>query len=153
MTTRLLVALLALTAMAGCAPNTRGDASPSTPAEGAFDPQGEGYEPVILGQDALSFLHRSTVQRNGQRVRAWFINNSAPNSGQPFASMRVQMEFDCRERLFRPVTSTVYDRAGAKGRILAHLPSTHERPWQPVPPGSLGEHQLDSACKPTAART
>jgi hypothetical protein len=64
--------------------------------------------------------------------------------GRGFLSMRVQQQFDCKEKRMRVLDQTYFDRNMANGNVV-YFDST-EGSWEPVAPETNGKFLWKTAC-------
>jgi hypothetical protein len=98
------------------------------------------------------YVESATIRKNGNMVEIWqlFDEKTAETvAGITYMSSKDQEEFDCKEKLARPLYSTYHSGNMGRGEIVF----TNETPgnsiygnWTPVMPGTIIETLWKFAC-------
>ena len=97
----------------------------------------------------------TTIRRTGNMVKMWNLFDFKtveaaafavrPATGlKPFLSYRTQTEYDCKEGQYRWLFIDYFSGNMARGETLGRV--SDPSPWEPVPPGSIGELEWKFAC-------
>lgn len=98
----------------------------------------------------MRFLQNpETLRRSGDVVKVWelidFRSTQMRPHLKPFRSIRIQMEYDCRDEVSRRVALSLHGGNLAQGEIVHD--DTDYGIWRPVPPDTAAAALLKSACK------
>lgn len=97
-------------------------------------------------EDRVVYVDGGTMSININGVsRLWLLTEfRAPKEYPPnmVYSYKDLSEFDCRKRLSRNKSATLYDD---KGNVIAHIGDLGD-PWDDVVPDTVGEDNFDVAC-------
>lgn len=98
---------------------------------------------VVQDKDAVQFIDRSTIKKDGEVLQFWSRTYSRTNyklNGVQYTT--VKYRHDCRQELY------------SLNYILAQLKtgkSQYEGPfqddWQPAPPGTIAQTRMNFVCK------
>ena len=66
-------------------------------------------------------------------------------NGKPYASQKLQSEYDCRDVRWRMLHFSWYSRNMGAGEMVEYLADSYK--WDPVPPGSGVEVLWQFACE------
>lgn len=96
---------------------------------------GEGYE---------RYIDRDTIDREGDLVRVWEVDNNAVADASGVLSLRSRTEYDCSSRRYRVVHLSGHTREMTDGDVVFSNAVSGE--WRPVAPETLGEVSMELAC-------
>jgi hypothetical protein len=103
---------------------------------------------VVEGNKETIYASPSSIHKDGNKVKMWSIQDyKMPKSvvwGSVY-SIKVQVEYDCKEELSRLTYFSAYSKNMAKGEIL--YSSTSIDDWTPSAPDSTGIVVFKYACK------
>jgi hypothetical protein len=100
-----------------------------------FGDGGEGYE---------RYIDRNTIDRDGDLVRVWEVDNNAVADASGVVSLRSHTEYDCQARRYRIVHLSGHTREMTEGDVVFSRAMASE--WRPVAPETLGEVSMEMAC-------
>ena len=107
---------------------------------------------VVQSSNGTDFyIDFETVKVEGSKRKAWQLSNYSTLQsigGYEFSSMRVRVEFDCKEEKSRFLTLSVFSSPNASGKPLV----TNYEPaiWQDLAPSTTGWNILKLVCKAPA---
>jgi len=96
---------------------------------------GEGYE---------RYIDRETIDRDGDLVRVWEVDNNAVADASGVVSLRSRTEYDCSSRRYRIVHLSGHTQQMTDGDVV--FSKTVNGEWRPVAPETLGEVSMEMAC-------
>jgi hypothetical protein len=112
------------------------------------NPAGAAWQNVDAHGGMRFFQDPESQRRNGDVVRVWelidFRSVQVRPHLKPFRSIRIQMEYDCRDELARRVTLSMHGGNLAQGEIVHD--DTDYGTWRPVPPATAAAALLKAAC-------
>ena len=109
-----------------------------------------GWTAVTTVEGTTFYVDLSTVQKTSRTVKMWnLLNYTKPQPGidglKRYLSMKRQEEYDCRMRQVQTLYLSTHTGAMGGGEV-AFL-ATYKSDWDPIPPGSVGEAMMKTACK------
>lgn len=96
---------------------------------------GDGYD---------RYIERETIQRDGNLVRVWEVDDTAAPDSYGVHSLRSRTEYDCEERKYRIVYLSAHSDHMTKGSVV--FSGQLDGEWKPVQEDTLGELSMDMAC-------
>lgn len=109
-----------------------------------------------LGRSKNGTIHvdTPTIQRNGDVARVWvmysLITPERSPRNRPYTSTIAQMEYNCREHIYRKTQELYYEDPMAKGEVVESNRIVDE--WErPIPGGlmeSIGPFACEASSKP-----
>ena len=79
--------------------------------------------------------------------RVWELNNLAKASANNIASVKQQVEYDCKDRRYRVIEESSFSERWAKGESLAAAaPSTKPGDWNAIDPGGISQTVFNRVC-------
>ncbi len=107
-------------------------------------PASAGWTFVDESTDVERYLNEEHIDRDGDRVRVWEIDNHALADASGVVSLRSQTEYDCGARRYRIVHLSGHTQPMTEGAVVFSKAVDGE--WRPVAPQSLGEASMEIAC-------
>jgi hypothetical protein len=98
------------------------------------------------------FIDKSTIRKNGTKVKAWFLNDmkipSKNNEEKYYSSVKRLSEFDCKNETNIGLASVgTADNMGGGAVVFSYTyDDRKEFPAQPIVPGSIGEAMFKAVC-------
>jgi len=111
----------------------------------------DGWEYAANTDDAIVFIHRSSIRRSEGFVEAWFMTNhvvplqDTSNANEYYSSSKSLMSYDCDNRRTRLISGTNYSRLSGGGETLDTC-CISPIDSRPIAPGTVGEAQMKAAC-------
>ena len=108
------------------------------------------WELTQLNDTEVMYHDKSTIRRNSAIARMWTMTDFLEKqleSGKPYKSQITQFSYDCKSETAKLITTTIY--SGSKGQgvvVSSYFDKDNLQSWNPVVPGSLGEHEWKIAC-------
>lgn len=96
---------------------------------------GDGYE---------RYIDRETIDREGNLVRVWEVDNNTVADASGVVSLRSRTEYDCNSRRYRIVHLSGHTREMTEGDVVFSKAIDGE--WRPIAPETLGEVSMEMAC-------
>ena len=99
------------------------------------------------------FIDKSSIRKNGTRVKAWFLNDmkipSKNSDGTYYLSKKIFNEFDCKNETNIGLALVATSENMGKGAVVFSYTNDDARKFspQPIVPGSIGESMLKAACE------
>ena len=89
---------------------------------------------------------RQTGPMNTMR-RVWELNNLAKASANNIASVKQQVEYDCKDRRYRVIEESSFSERWAQGESLAAAASsTKAGDWNAIDPGGISQTVFNRVC-------
>jgi hypothetical protein len=116
----------------------------------AFTSPGSGWQLVGDLEGAVIWVHPTSRQRQGNSVQIWEMQNSKIGHavclpGWPCSmSSRTLLEFNCRERTVRQLSTSTHTSVNASGRTIDREDAA--RGWRHIPPGTIVQDMMRIAC-------
>lgn len=105
-------------------------------ASWTFVDGGEGYD---------RYIERETMQRDGNLVRVWEVDDTDTPDSYGVQSLRSRTEYDCEERTYRIIYLSGHTDHMTKGSVVFSEQLDGE--WQSIQEDTLGELSMDMACE------
>lgn len=107
---------------------------------------------VRVGEDEsgtmIYYADPATIRVEGNKIKMWSLFDYKTAQREAglgmFMSIKGQDEFDCMEDKLRILA--IYEYSGSMGGGEVILSKTEIQKWEPLPPGSIGQSQLNAAC-------
>ncbi len=106
-----------------------------------------GWVAVFGNDDATLYVDRSTIRRDGNKVKMWAMFDSKTAKALPGSiglSMVIQSEFDCKDEMIRSITHSDYSKNMGNGDVV--FSGEYSYKWEPIYPNSFGRAQWEVAC-------
>ena len=91
------------------------------------------------------YIDPETIRKDGSLVRVWEIQNLIQRDKDGELSVRMRVEYDCKQERYRNLSFSTHSEAMASGRILMNSGGGNF-PWRDTPPGSPSETNLKIVC-------
>ncbi len=108
----------------------------------------DGWVEVGNLEQGVAYANPSTIRKDGDKVKMWSIDDFKTvheiGNIEPFMSIKVQNEYDCKEEQFRMLANSFY--SANMGREKAVYNDYEPSRWKPVTPGSMIEKLFKLAC-------
>lgn len=99
----------------------------------------DGWSQAARGDDV------TVLVRYARPSTLWVVHNLDRPDPDRALSARMLVEFDCKQRRFKVLSTTRHSEHTATGRVVA---VSGEREWQPIPPSTLVEATSRGVCPP-----
>jgi len=103
---------------------------------------------VDSNQDVVStYIDPATIHKAGNMVKLWTLTDrktARTIAGVVHLSMKLQEEYDCKEKQSRSLAASFHSKNMGKGKVVYSDSVTSE--WEPVSYGSAGEILWKIAC-------
>jgi hypothetical protein len=104
-----------------------------------------GWEPILSGNDFVTYINRDRIQKNGEKRRVWVLKDYREANAIGAVSSRSLLEVDCKEEKIRILTSTEHSGSMGDGNILNEQNSIQG--WIPIPPNTGVDSIHLAVCK------
>jgi hypothetical protein len=110
-----------------------------------------GWVAVNHNKYATGYANPATIVKDGNIVKMWTLVDCKTmtlfNGGSPFMSIKIQEEFDCKEKKLRTLVYTLHSVKMGEGDVI--FSDSNPSKWEPVIPDGEMEDFLKIACGKT----
>ena len=103
---------------------------------------------VSESEASTGYVDSVTISRVGDRVKMWELFDykaSRDIAGKPYMSRKAQVEYDCKDKQSRTLTSFAHSGNMGGGEVVYTELVTEK--WEPVPPRNVVETLWKLACR------
>jgi hypothetical protein len=109
------------------------------------NPSWAEWEKVSENDYGNFYIDPATMLKNGSIVRVWWIQNLIKRNQGGELSVRMRVEYDCKQERFRYLSFSTHSEAMASGKMLMNSEEGNF-PWRDTPRGSPSETRLKIVC-------
>ncbi len=103
----------------------------------------------VMSEKTVFYIDPSTITKDGNRRKVWEIHDLSEKGPLGERSILIQVEYDCAEKLLRPLHASAKSRPMAQGEILKVEEPAED--WSTLGSGKDGEvffKILNAVCVP-----
>jgi hypothetical protein len=94
------------------------------------------WEKISENNDLINYIDKSTIKKDGNLRKIWRLTDLKKREITGEMSIRMMVEHDCKEDLFRYLFVSNHSDPMAGGRIINQV-RKDEKEWSQVPPETL----------------
>ena len=100
---------------------------------------------ISAGGNLEHFLDYETLRKEGNLRRIWMLINFPPNDKEGWGSVRIRVEFDCKNETSKRMSYTVFSGKLSTGKII--FTQDKESPKEDIPPDTATWTIFKDVCK------
>jgi hypothetical protein len=94
------------------------------------------WEKITENNNLINYIDKSTIKKDGNTRKVWRLTDLKNREITGEMSIRMMVEHDCKEDLFRYLSVSNHSEPMAGGRII-NQGRKDEKEWNAVPPETL----------------